>query len=83
MASMAVLDDTNVAHRGALEGLHFVQSAARQFLAAGGVMQVDWLVQARALHVALVKRRLSPGGAADMLACACWLDTLTRMKSPS
>jgi triphosphoribosyl-dephospho-CoA synthase len=79
MASMAVLDDTNVAHRGGLNGLHFVQSAAHQFLLAGGVMQVDWLRQVRAVHVALVQRNLSPGGAADMLACACWLDAMLRI----
>jgi triphosphoribosyl-dephospho-CoA synthase len=79
MASMAVLDDTNVAHRGGLAGLHFVQSTARQFLATGGVMQDNWLGYARVVQTALVQRRLSPGGAADMLACACWLDALTCM----
>ena len=76
-ATLAVLDDTNLAHRGGLEGLRFVQAAARQFLANGGVFQADWLPQARALHSACVQRRLSPGGAADVLASACWVEALT------
>ena len=72
-ATMAVLDDTNVAHRGGREGLDRLKVAAAAFLRAGGVAQHDWLAQARALHVQCVTQRLSPGGAADLLACACWL----------
>ena len=79
-ATMALLDDTNVVHRGGIEGLRFVQSAARNFLAAGGVLQNDWLLHARAVHTAFVQRRLSPGGAADVLASACWVEELTRRK---
>ena len=72
-ATMAVLDDTNTAHRGGLEGALFVKDAARDFLHAGGVDQPDWLDRARTIHLDCVQRRLSPGGAADVLACACWL----------
>jgi triphosphoribosyl-dephospho-CoA synthase len=77
-ATMAVLDDTNNVHRGGIEGLRFVQACARGFLAAGGVLQADWLAHARALHAAFVQRRLSPGGSADVLASACWVDELMR-----
>ncbi|MDO8251906.1 MAG: triphosphoribosyl-dephospho-CoA synthase MdcB [Rhodoferax sp.] len=77
-ATMAVLDDTNNVHRGGIEGLRFVQSSARSFLAAGGVLQTDWLRHARAIHAAFVQRRLSPGGSADVLASACWVDELVR-----
>ena len=72
-ATMAVLDDTNTAHRGGWEGVQFVKTSAQAFLEAGGVAQADWLVPARALHAECVARRLSPGGAADVLAAACWL----------
>jgi triphosphoribosyl-dephospho-CoA synthase len=75
-ATLAVLDDTNVVYRGGLESLHFVQTSARQFLASGGVFQPNWVARARAVHDALVQRQLSPGGAADVLACACWLEVL-------
>jgi triphosphoribosyl-dephospho-CoA synthase len=72
-ATMAVLDDTNLAHRGGLAGLRHAQRAARGFLAAGGALRPDALAHARALHADFVARRLSPGGTADMLAAACWL----------
>ena len=75
-ATMAVLDDTNTAHRGGLQGAEFVKAAARSFLEAGGVAQPDWLTQARAIHTELVAQRLSPGGSADVLACACWLHAM-------
>lgn len=77
LATMAVLDDTNVVHRGGSEGLRFVQSSARRFIAMGGVRQTDWLIQVRAIHADFVQRRLSPGGAADVLASACWVAELS------
>ena len=70
---IATLDDTNLAHRGGLAGLRFAQRAARDYLDAGGVARPDGLQQARDLHRDFVARRLSPGGAADVLACACWV----------
>lgn len=75
-ATMAELDDTNCVHRGGLDGLRFVQASARQFLKAGGVLQTDWLQHARAIHAAFVARRLSPGGSADVLASACWVQSV-------
>lgn len=82
-ATMAVLDDTNLVHRGGMAGLRFVQAGAQGFLDAGGVLQADWLAQARALHAACVRQRLSPGGSADVLASACWVDALSRQPQPA
>lgn len=65
---MSVLDDTNLAHRGGMAGLRFAQSEARKFLRAGGAMRPDAMVHARSIHRTFVERRLSPGGAADVLA---------------
>jgi triphosphoribosyl-dephospho-CoA synthase len=73
-AIMAVLDDSNLAHRGGLEGLRFAQASARAFLAAGGASQ--GVEAAEAIGAEFVRRNLSPGGAADTLAAACWLDRL-------
>jgi triphosphoribosyl-dephospho-CoA synthase len=70
--TMAVLEDTNLAHRGGLAGLRHAQRAARAFLAAGGALRPDALAHASAVHADFVARRLSPGGTADMLAAACW-----------
>jgi len=72
-ATMAVLDDTNVVHRGGIAALHDVQRAAAAYLAAGGSARPDALDHARSLHRAFVERRLSPGGSADVLAATCWL----------
>jgi triphosphoribosyl-dephospho-CoA synthase len=80
-ATMAVLDDTNTAHRGGWEGVQFVKTSAQAFLDAGGVAQTDWLLQARAIHTAFVARRLSPGGAADVLAAACWVQELLQRQA--
>lgn len=72
-AIMAVLDDSNLAHRGGLEGLHFARQAARGFLARGGAAAPDAMASAEAIHREFVARRLSPGGCADMLSAACFL----------
>jgi triphosphoribosyl-dephospho-CoA synthase len=73
---MAVLDDSNLAHRGGLEGLRVAQRAAREFLASGGAARAGGLGAAEALGERFVQRRLSPGGAADTLAAACWMQRI-------
>ncbi|OUM01624.1 triphosphoribosyl-dephospho-CoA synthase MdcB [Variovorax sp. JS1663] len=70
---IAVLDDSNLAHRGGLAGLRWAQRAARAFLDRGGVARPDGLREAQAIADDFVRRRLSPGGAADTLAAACWI----------
>lgn len=71
---IAVLDDTNLAHRGGLAGLRFAQAQARAFLDAGGAARPDALSHAQSIHQAFVARRLSPGGAADVLAAAGFVE---------
>lgn len=74
---MAVLDDTNLLHRGGPEGLAFVQTAAGRFLERGGIYSPHWRGRALRLHRTCVERRLSPGGAADTLAAAYFIHSLT------
>jgi triphosphoribosyl-dephospho-CoA synthase len=73
LSLIAAVDDLNLLHRGGIEGLHFAQAQARDFLARGSVWQNDWCAQLQALGDAFVARRLSPGGSADLLACALFL----------
>lgn len=73
---IAVLDDSNLAHRGGLAGLRLAQRLARGWLAAGGAGRPDALEAARAVGRRFVQQRLSPGGAADTLAAACWLERI-------
>lgn len=75
---IAVLDDTNLAHRGGLVGLRFAQAQAKTFLRAGGAARPDALAHAQAIHQAFVARRLSPGGAADVLAAAGFVERVCR-----
>ncbi|GAB3457112.1 triphosphoribosyl-dephospho-CoA synthase MdcB [Insolitispirillum peregrinum] len=75
-AVMAELEDTNLLHRGGPDGLAFVQREARLFLERGGVHAPDWMERAVALHRACIQRHLSPGGAADVLAAACFVKDL-------
>jgi triphosphoribosyl-dephospho-CoA synthase len=81
-ALMAVLEDTNLLHRGGAEGLRFAQRSAQRFLDAGGVRQPDWRSSAEALHHAFVARRLSPGGAADLLAMSLFTAGLEPGEGP-
>ncbi|WP_218135186.1 triphosphoribosyl-dephospho-CoA synthase MdcB [Variovorax sp. YR216] len=72
-AIMASLDDSNLAHRGGLAGLHHARHAARGYLERGGAATDKHFEAAWAIHRDFVARRLSPGGAADTLAAACWM----------
>jgi triphosphoribosyl-dephospho-CoA synthase len=65
---IAAVEDTNLLHRGGAEGLRFAQQAAQVFLNQGSVGHADWLHHAQTIHHAFIERRLSPGGAADLLA---------------
>ncbi|WP_084901979.1 triphosphoribosyl-dephospho-CoA synthase MdcB [Burkholderia ubonensis] len=75
-ALIAALDDTNLLHRGGQAGLAFAQATARAFVARGGVRAPDWRSRAAAAHRAFVARRLSPGGAADLLAMSVFVNLL-------
>ncbi|WP_409189818.1 triphosphoribosyl-dephospho-CoA synthase MdcB [Bradyrhizobium sp. RDM4] len=76
MTLIAAVTDTNLLHRGGAEGLHFAQSSAAAFLAAGGVGSPGWRRRAADIHHAFVARNLSPGGSADLLAMALFVDRL-------
>lgn len=73
LSLVATVDDLNLLHRGGIEGLRFAQRQARRFLAHGSVWQDGWRAQLAAMGRAFVGRRLSPGGSADLLACAVFL----------
>jgi triphosphoribosyl-dephospho-CoA synthase len=75
-ATLAVLDDSNLAHRGGMAGLHFAREQACSFLSNGGAARGDALDHAGSIHREFVSRRLSPGGCADTLSAACLLARL-------
>jgi len=73
-ALIAAVEDTNLLHRGGLDGLRFAQRAARVFLDEGGVGRRDWRERAASVHRAFIAHRLSPGGAADLLAMSLFVE---------
>jgi triphosphoribosyl-dephospho-CoA synthase len=77
-ALIAAVCDTNILHRGGLEGLRYAADAASSFLSQGGVGTQDWRARAAAVHREFVARRLSPGGSADLLAMTLFIDALER-----
>jgi triphosphoribosyl-dephospho-CoA synthase len=76
MALIAAVEDSNLFHRGGREGLGLAQTQASAFLAAGGVGRANWRAPAIAMHRAFMERNLSPGGCADLLAMALFVDRM-------
>ena len=74
---MAILDDTNLLHRGGTAGLAFVKAEARRIAALPIDRREDALFR---LNAELIRRNLSPGGSADMLALAYLLDAWRVLK---
>jgi len=78
MALIATVEDSNLLYRGGPAGLAFARQQAARFLEGGGVDMADWRSRAAAIHDAFVARRLSPGGCADLLAMALFVETIER-----
>jgi triphosphoribosyl-dephospho-CoA synthase len=70
-ALMAHISDTNLYHRAGAHGALTVRRHAQDFVARGGTADPGWEARAQACHRIFVASKLSPGGAADLLAAAC------------
>lgn len=68
---MATMTDTNIYHRGGKAGASFAREEAQRFIEQGGTLSSTWRETALECHRRFVIQRLSPGGAADLLA-ASW-----------
>ena len=66
--SLMRLEDTNLLHRGGREGLDFVRSEAARIAETAGYD--ERISELESLDAEMIRRRLSPGGSADMLALA-------------
>jgi triphosphoribosyl-dephospho-CoA synthase len=76
---MAHISDSNVYHRAGPQGAQIVRDHAERFLASGGTASADWLARAIATHQVFMRHRLSPGGAADLLAACCFVQSLAQL----
>lgn len=81
-ALMAHMSDTNVFHRAGSEGAALVRERARYFLDLGGTAHPAWKETALHCHREFVASRISPGGAADLLAAACLVHSVTTQPIP-
>ena len=71
LLSMSRLDDSTLWHRGGAEGAQLVRSRAADILAAPASERE---ARMRRLDAELIERNLSPGGSADLLAMAFFLE---------
>jgi triphosphoribosyl-dephospho-CoA synthase len=76
-ALMAHISDTNVFHRGGAQGALTVRECARRFADNGGTAHPGWHAWAVECHARFVAQKLSPGGAADLLAATCLVHAIT------
>lgn len=74
---MRAAADTNVLYRGGDSAAAHVRASAENFLAAGGCRASGWQARAEAVHRDFTARNISPGGCADLLAAALFLDAVT------
>ncbi len=67
---MAVMSDTNVLHRGGSDALDYMHNEAKEISEMRENQRIDDLYE---LDDEFIKRNISPGGCADVLACAIYL----------
>lgn len=79
---MAHISDTNVYHRAGAAGADIVKRASKAFLARGGTAACDWREHALQCHRIFVDKKISPGGAADLLAATCLVHKVTTWMRP-
>jgi triphosphoribosyl-dephospho-CoA synthase len=73
---MSHLDDTCVLYRGGTEAQEFVHTGSAQVLAVGGPGTPEGNAALLDLDHEFVRRQISPGGSADLLAATLFLDAL-------
>jgi triphosphoribosyl-dephospho-CoA synthase len=78
VALIASVDDTCLLHRGGRAALRDAQTGAQAVLAAGGSGTAAGRRALQSLETALLRHNASPGGSADLLAAALFLDALDR-----
>jgi len=73
---MTVVEDTNLAARGGMPGLLYVQESARRALSLGGAYSSAGRTFIQQMNSDFVSCNLSPGGSADLLSATLFMDSL-------
>lgn len=66
-------DDTTLLSRGGIEGIDFAKRISREVLEAGGMLSKEGIFRLKRMDEQFIQKRLSPGGAADLLSCTLML----------
>ena len=74
---MEVNEDTNIVARHDMETLEFVQHYARRVLDSGGMLTTQGVQRVCEMDREFIRRNISPGGSADLLAVTVMLDLLS------
>jgi len=75
---MSTLDDTCILHRAGLPGLQAMQRGAEAVLNAGGSSTLTGRRELKQVEQRLLHLNASPGGAADLLATALFVESILR-----
>ena len=70
---MTRLNDTNILSRGTKEDLDWIKARAAEILQMDGVFTAKGYRAMQQFNLECIKKNISPGGAADMLAAAIFL----------
>lgn len=70
---MAESEDTNIIIRGGIENFNYVKKISKEFLIEGGLIQPDSKKKLESMNEEFIKRNISPGGSADLLAVTIFL----------
>lgn len=65
---MSHSEDTNILWRGGIEALEIMRKYSRQAVSLGGIRTVEGRVYIENMNKEFIKRNMSPGGSADLLA---------------
>jgi len=73
---MTICDDTTIVHRHSISVLEQVKQQATSILKCGGVRTATGRIRIKELEETFIKRHISPGGSADLLAVTVFFDSV-------
>ncbi len=76
LAIMQFCEDTTILHRHSYETLKEVQGRAKRIISVGGVRTAAGLQAIDQMEEDFCRRKISPGGSADLLGVTVFLDLL-------
>ncbi|MGN0403697.1 MAG: triphosphoribosyl-dephospho-CoA synthase CitG [Bariatricus sp.] len=78
--TMTKLQDTNVLSRGTYEELTWVKKTAKSILRMGGAGTINGYFTVQCMNGECIRKNISPGGAADILAATLFLCRLEELE---